>query len=84
MYFIYVSLKVLMEQQSLLINARATGCHFPGSVVTHTPTAAEAEPRQALAYLGTRCGHFAHTQLHTGFGGLGWEGHAEGRPGSGE
>lgn len=53
----------------------------PGSVLT--PSAA-AGPRGVLAYLGTRCGHFAHTQLHTGFGGLGWEGRAGGRPGSGE
>lgn len=79
--FYYASLKALMGQQSLPGSARAAGCHCPGSVVTPAVT---AEARQALAYLGTRCGHFAHTQLHTGFGGLGWEGRAGGRPGSGE
>lgn len=84
MYFISASLEVLMEHEPLPISARARGCHSLGSEVTHTATATEAELRQALAYLGTRCGHFAHTQLHTGFGGLGWEWHAGGRLGSGE
>lgn len=73
-----------MEHQSLPVSARATGCHSPRSVDTHTASAPGAEARQALAYLGTHCGHFAHTQLHTGFGGLGWEGRAGGRLGSGE